>query len=173
MTEANKAYGGKMSSEGAFIGYSTIYGVDGEHRSPYMTRFWIGRLRLHVFHRGDADPDPHDHPWPFWTFPFTSYIEEVTDYAPMQQSPPEPPAMTLNLVRAFRWTYRPATHCHRVLCRNGDDPTKPNETRKIVTLVWRGRTERAWGFLKTRDGKWCWIGCKDYIFKGGKNAPCG
>ncbi len=36
-----------------FFGWHTIHGVDGEHSEPYMTRVWIGRLRLHVFYRGD------------------------------------------------------------------------------------------------------------------------
>lgn len=165
-------YAGAISSLGKLVGWSTIYGRAGEHETPYMTRVWIGRLRLHVFHRGDADPDPHDHPWDFWTFPFTAYVEEVTDWSPTRQSPPEPPACYLNLVRAFCWTYRPAEHCHRVLCRNGDDPSKPNETRRIVTLVWRGKAERKWGFLKARDGRWCWVHWREYVFGGGKDAPC-
>jgi hypothetical protein len=34
-------------------------------------------LRLHRFWRGDDDRAPHDHPWPFITVPFTSYVEAV------------------------------------------------------------------------------------------------
>lgn len=169
---------GKMSSNDAWMGHSTIYGVDGEHKTAYMTRLWIGRLRLHIFHRGDNDPDPHDHPWPFWTFPLTSYIEEVTHgYLAFMARHQEVVVYhgdhnTLNVVRAFRWTYQPATHMHRVLCRTGDNPYDPTSGRKIVTFVWRGKTERKWGFLKNRDGKWCWTPWKDYISNGGKNAPC-
>lgn len=44
-----------------------------------MTRAWFGRLRFHVFFRGDQDPDCHDHPWGFWTFPLRSYVEEVLE----------------------------------------------------------------------------------------------
>lgn len=188
-------------------GKSTIYGRDGEHKTPYMTRYWFGRLRLHVFYRGDADPDCHDHPWGFWTLPLTSYVEEVVD-----------PTMTVHVanregvsiskvwptdtfsrvVRAFRLHYRPATHTHRVLGRydgtyyvvnNGgiEDiiagyPPEKNDgkqrlpmyrsSQKITTIVWRGKGERKWGFLKARDGRWCWTPWKEYIYGGGKSAPC-
>ena len=67
----------QTSSAGRWWGRSVIYGKEDEHATPYMTRYWIGRLRLHLFHRGDQDPDCHDHPWGFWTFPFRSYVEEV------------------------------------------------------------------------------------------------
>src|SRR5690606_6991910 len=95
-----------------FAGVQTIYGADGV--SPYMTRAWIGRLRLHVFHRGDEDPDPHDHPWDFWTFPLTAYVEEVVEAAPgftgLRQR-------RSRLVSAFRLHHRPAEHTHRVIGR--------------------------------------------------------
>lgn len=171
----------------ALIGFNTIYGADGEHRTPYLTRIWIGRLRLHIFHRGDADPDCHDHPWDFWTFPLTSYVEEVADpllvlrvqgnegsfrsdffYGPSRR-----------LVRAFRLHHRPAIHCHRVLGRYVDDgpagmASSPwFDDRRVVTLVWQGRARRKWGFLRNRDGAWCWTPWKRYVFEGGKHAPCG
>lgn len=170
-----------------FFGRYTIYGVEGEHNLPYMTRYWIGRLRLHIFHRGDNDPDPHDHPWAFWTFPLTSYIEEVVGFAlaeKVREYPREiegnPQMTSRRVVRAFRLHYRPATHTHRVIGR----ARRPNRTHvdnhwrvvpgKIVTIVWRGgnETKRPWGFLKNRDGKWCWIAWKEYVYRGGKHAPC-
>src|SRR4051812_39357096 len=91
------------------LGFETIYGVDGEHDTPFLTRVRLGRLRMHVFHRGDADPDCHDHPWDFWTFPLTSYVEEVVDLATLR--------MRRQVVPAARWSYRPAEHTHRVLGR--------------------------------------------------------
>lgn len=157
----------------AFFGRETIYGAEGEHDTPYLTRFWIGRLRLHIFHRGDADPDCHDHPWDFWTFPLTSYVEEVAVRAVEQQGSWQRGtwAREVNVVPAFRWTFRPATHTHRVI--GPVDWGLPwLFPTKIVTIVWRGRTSRKWGFLKNRDGKWCWIGWRDYVFAGGKHAPC-
>lgn len=158
------------------------YAAIEERIMAHMTRYWIGRLRLHVFHRGDQDPDAHDHPWGFWTFPFHSYVEEVVE-------PDEGGYRTrLQVVRAWRLHYRPATHTHRVLGRYvgpkpGRDPDLyaegrvlcPHElyvARHIVTLVWRGKDERKWGFLKHRDGKWCWVHWKSYVFGGGKSAPC-
>lgn len=155
-----------------FFGWHTIYGVDGEHSAPYMTRIWAGRLRLHVFYRGDNDPDPHDHPWDFWTFPLTSYVEEVAKpvtkgVAPLELLllPPEKYTLSRQVVRAFRVHYRPATYCHRVIGRYG-------RIGPIVTIVWRGRNGRKWGFLRNQDGKWCWTPWKEYVFGGGKHAPC-
>lgn len=137
----------------------------------YLTQSWIGRLRLHIFHRGDPDPDPHDHPWSFWTFPLTPYVEEVVKFDR------EHPYVITQTVPAFRLSFREAHHTHRVLgrskgsttCARGEDMLREG---KIITLVWRARASRHWGFLKSRDGRWCWILARDYILGGGKEAPC-
>lgn len=180
---------------GRLVGIETIYGVDGEHRTPYMTRAWVGRLRLHVFHRGDNDPDPHDHPWDFWTFPITAYDEEVAErriVGTLQDGStyerpwyPHSDLMTWervdvtisrNVVEPLRWHHRPAEYCHRVLGRVEQDYDFPSlwhpRPGRIVTIVWRGSGGRRWGFLKHRDGRWCWVHWKDYVFGGGKHAPC-
>lgn len=168
--------------------------------APYMLRIWIGRLRLHIFYRGDLDPDCHDHPWDFKTFPFTSYVEFVeVDVSPDRQNPHG----FYNVVPAWRWTRRKAEHRHRVIgpyaghmeLKAFKDPDtvhaipvsvedanrfvrdhprwKPAVREgKIVTLVWRGRYRRMWGFWKSRFGKWCWINYRKYIWEGGKDAPC-
>jgi hypothetical protein len=164
-----------------FFGRDTIDGVDGEHSTPYMMRLWIGRLRLHIFHRGDVDPDCHDHPWDFWTFPLTSYVEEVVKASNTGA------CLHRQIVPAWHLTFRPATHTHRVLGRYaGEWPTglafgRPvrlsttslqTDSRRIITIVWLGRGGRAWGFLKHRDGRWCWTPWKEYVFGGGKHAPC-
>lgn len=167
-----------------FLGFAldTIYGVDGEHDTPYMTRATIGRLRLHIFWRGDADPDPHDHPWGFWTLPLTDYMEEVVDDAWVKDHIGEPthyrPVKRDEVVRAWRLHYRPATHTHRVLGRakRSKGTTVDNHWHiwpgPVVTIVWRERESRPWGFLKLRDGRWCWQDWKAYVFEGGKHAPC-
>ncbi|PZR89749.1 MAG: hypothetical protein DI537_20310 [Stutzerimonas stutzeri] len=176
-----------VSSSGKFMGWNTIHRLETGDR--YMTRFWIGRLRLHIFHRGDEDPDPHDHPWDFWTFPLVSYVEEVT--VPSERGHQR----YTSIVPAWHWNFRPATHTHRVKGAwsgayvneagqliDPDDPLydhgylkfEPTVVpgKKIVTLIWRSAEYRRWGFLKNREGKWCWIGWKDYVLGGGKNAPC-
>ncbi len=162
-----------QSSDESFFGRSTIVN---ERDEPYMTRYWIGRLRLHIFHRGDPD-DCHDHPGDFRTFPLTSYVEEVVM---PNRYVGEPEFEThAQVVRAFRLHFRPAEHTHRVLGRwNGQRPaTIPNADSivapgKVITIVWWGKKRRKWGFLKQRDGKWCWITWRDYVFNGGKAQPC-
>jgi hypothetical protein len=177
-----------------FFGRHTIIGEDG---TAYMTRYWLGRLRLHVFTRGDQDRDPHDHPWGFWTFPLTSYVEEVT--LPNRYEG-EPDFEThRQVVRRFRWHYRPATHTHRVLgywngrherpspwrlegsetvdsydargrIRPTEGYTPSFRTGTIVTIVWHEKGSRKWGFLKHRDGRWCWVHWREYVT--GRDAPC-
>lgn len=147
-----------------WIGFETIGGG-----TPYMTRAWIGRLRLHVFHRGDGDPDCHDHPWAFWTFPLTPYIEAVRGPDGVQH---------FNVVRALRWHYRPAEYAHRVIgrCARPRGTTANNHWRrapgKIVTVVWRSGKGRAWGFWRDRPGESCWVPWRRYVLEGGKDAPC-
>jgi hypothetical protein len=99
--------------------------------TPYLTRVILGRLRIHIFHRGDADADPHDHPADFWTFPLVSYVEEYLDKAGLRRR---------RVVKAFRLHRRRAEHAHRVIGSAVD------ENRPIVTLVWWGRKRREWGF---------------------------
>jgi hypothetical protein len=186
---------GKLaSSQDRWWGVHTIINEDGRE---YMTRYWIGRLRLHVFHRGDYDPDCHDHPWDFYTFPLTSYVEEVLERTRQARLTNDAPLenkfyRTQRVVKRFRLHFRPAEHCHRVLGAwagryehysmfTGQNVTKnPQigstpmvaEGKKIVTLVWQCGVRRKWGFWKDREGRWCWQGWKDYVLAGGKNAPC-
>lgn len=188
MEPAKRLDGAKTSHE-RFMGRSTIYGADGEHWTPYMTRWWFGRLRLHIFYRGDADPDCHDHPWDFWTFPLTPYVEEVVLPAGglLRADGTWEGHRTLikQVVPAFWLTHRPATHTHRVLGRldsrgfptllelmTGDEPEPKVRPGNIITLVWRSGSKRPWGFLKNRDGRWCWVAWKEYVYGGGKHAAC-
>lgn len=155
----------------SFLGIQTIHGDEEERRTPYMTRVWFGRLRFHIFHRGDADPDCHDHPWDFWTFPLTSYVEEVAEHVWMSGPLPMQYHLRRHVIRAFRLHYRPASHCHRVIGRwsgRGEE----TQAGRIYTLVRRGRSNHHWGFLKNREGQWCWTPWRDYILGGGKTTPC-
>lgn len=175
-----------------FIGWHTIFDDAGNSRTPYMTRIWVGRLRLHIFYRGDNDPDPHDHPWDFWTFPLTPYVEEVTtpdgkgmSYMEALFCGPRNYKLRRQVVPAWRWSFRPATHTHRVIGALAgwqthnwgsgaiiDPPVPIIGNGKIITIVWRGKGGRKWGFLRNRDGKWCWTPWREYFFGGGKHAPC-
>jgi len=114
--------------------------------SDYLTRFVayaVGTLRLHKFHRGDDDRAPHDHPWWFITFPFTSYIERVWERYPQQV----PGCMEWfsyeRVVKAWRFHFRPAKFRHFVIGR-ADGSTKP-----FWTLVITGYARNNWGFWRT------------------------
>ncbi len=131
-------------TEYRFGNIERIY-VDG---SLYLTRLHLGPFFLHFFSRGDQDRHPHDHPWDFWTFPLTTYYEEVWRIEPW--SPPGvsgPVAFctsTKSKVARFRLHFRPASYIHRVL--------HPAPGKRIITLVWHSRKKRPWGFW--RDGQW-------------------
>lgn len=113
---------------------NTVY-LDRIALTPYTP---FGQLLLHIFWRGDADQDPHDHPFDFWTMPLTSYDELELD--------PRTGDMLLQTVSAWSWHARPAEHTHRVLYRTH----RPGAT--IFTLVWRRPRRRSWGFWQHDDG---------------------
>lgn len=176
------------TSAGKLFGINRIYGAEGDHETAYMTRAWFGRLRFHVFHRGDADPDCHDHPWGFWTFPLRSYVEEVLEERTRTVWKREAKTVETyyerrtQVVKAFRLHYRPATHKHRVLgawdswwddtIQYGSEPAYC-PIGNIPTIVWREKPSRLWGFIKHDEAdKWCWLPWMTYVFDGGKAAPC-
>jgi hypothetical protein len=177
-------YSAKHSSAGRLWGFSRIKGAEDGKELVYMTRLWLGRLRFHAFHRGDQDPDCHDHPWCFWTFPLVSYREEVLVRRretiaermvgmgplgePIYEMEPRKPVRfdrVERVVKAFRLHYRPACFKHRVL---GPEV----QGRTVFTIVWRGSASRPWGFTKDRNGVWCWVPWQKYVYEGGKDAPC-
>jgi hypothetical protein len=169
------------SSAGHLFGVSQIYGANEDHETVYMTRAWIGQLRFHIFHRGDQDPDCHDHPWDFWTFPLRSYVEEVLTpirdtVAEGEIDPPQRYQRRLNVVKAFRFHFRKADYKHRVLGAYKRKIFTQDQTdfppALIPTFVWRSDAYRKWGFVKERSGKWCWVAWKKYIYEGGKHGPC-
>lgn len=113
----------------------------------YMRR-WIlvhpfGTVRLHHILRGDADPDPHDHPWSFVSIILRgSYTEELwmpdgDDRGVVRERTPR------------RWWPRfvRAEQLHRLRL-----------TAPVWTLVFSGRRVRSWGFA-TPDG---WVGWREY-----------
>lgn len=169
------------------IRHKVFYGPDEDGGwSPYMEKWGLGNLWVHKFMRGDVDPDPHDHPWAFWTFPLVSYVEEVTGFP---NGGPFGPLVERQIVTAFQWHHRPADYLHRVLGKakpevfderfadglagtwTGSHEAEPC-AGTIWTIVWHGKASRRWGFLKTRDGRWCWQDWEAYVNEGGRSAPC-
>lgn len=134
-----------------FFSFSTIRSRDDS--SKYMTRLCIGRLRLHIIYRGDDD-DCHDHPWDFWTFPLTSYVEEVLyatggsiQYLPDGTTRTFDPqfAKIRQVVPRFKTSFRPAQYKHRILGRytgeivlegHAEKPTA-KETPRVANQMFR------------------------------------
>ena len=120
---------------------STIYRRGKDSLVKYMTRIRLtpytkwGHLRLHIFWRGDGDPDPHDHPFDFWTFPLTTYHEMVVGEDGIERD---------NTVHRFQWHFRKAEHIHRVVGRVAYTPRQTG--RPFLTLVWASNWKRKWGF---------------------------
>lgn len=108
---------------------------------PYLDRFILyigtGTLRLHKFYRGDDVRAPHDHPWWFYTFPLTSYTEQVFSKT---YSPGDPWTGAVRTVKRFRFHFRPSAFRHYVIGR-ADGKKKP-----FWTFVISGSRERSWGF---------------------------
>jgi hypothetical protein len=130
---------------------------DGE---PYLTRvhllrWWRGRLYLHYFHRGDAEPYNHDHPWPFWSLILWGGYWEITPI-PQEERKFFPAWQTeLRVWYPPLWLLRrPAEWQHRVVLPEG---------RRALTLVWVGRKERSWGFI-CKGG---WVHWKQHESQGG------
>lgn len=136
-----------------------IFGQMNGQRTLYLARLPLtpmtpwGQLLFHTFYRGDEDPDPHDHPWAFWTLPLgTGYWEQV-----MQRDG----SLEMNHVPAWKWSWRDFTYTHRVLYPDtGIDGmfvlpiTTWDESERdryaawpMRTLVWRGPYKKfTWGF---------------------------
>ena len=169
----------------------SVYGHDDNGSwTPYLTRLVWGQVRVHVFHRGDKDPDLHDHPWGFWTFPLVSYVEEALLPVPHgslkrdgQQAPRQGREhyVQRRVVERFRWHYREATFAHRVLGRYGGRGVGPDGSLGYPTVVsgpvytiirTDGGLARKWGFWSARGKSWCYTPWRSYIALGGKSAPC-
>lgn len=110
---------------------------------PYMTRYvlYLGpiNLRLHHFFRGDDDRAPHNHPWWFITFPFASYREQLWSNGHFHGS---------QVVEAFRFHYRPASHEHivtgRVRVERDDFEAWTHDPRPFWTFVIAGKFVPWW-----------------------------
>lgn len=128
--------------------HSLITHNDGtKYLERYIWYVGIGTIRLHKFWSGDDVRAPHDHPWWFITFPFTSYREKVfvvrSDCGPIRTM-----GLTHRDVHAFRFHYRPAEYCHIVLSSNA------LQHKPFWTFVLTGNKIRNWGFWPIVEGAW-------------------
>lgn len=115
---------------------------------------------LHCFHRGDAEPYFHDHPWPFWTLILWGGYWEYTP-----SSPDEAPAAGPQVGRWYgplRLLRRPAEWRHRVELPEG---------RRCWTLIWCGPKVRSWGFWCPRTGYLPWREHQANQDAGGDGCP--
>lgn len=133
---------------------------------PYLERWFVYllgfTLRVHKFYRGDDDRAPHDHPWPFITFPLTGYWEKIWDSDLCGDY------VTFRHVTPWRLHFRQSSFKHMVmgsvasprlsdrLFNLGFETPKP-----FFTLVATGRKDRSWGFYP--DGEYMYY--RDYNAK--------
>lgn len=128
------------------------------HTGPYLDRFILyigaGTLRLHKFLSGDDKRAPHDHPWWFVTFPFTSYVERYWveregflggRYTWWDEH--------IRTVKAWRFHFRCADFRHIVVDRLDGKRTANGKMKPFWTFVISGgpRKDRDWGFWPKPD----------------------
>lgn len=98
-------------------------------------------LRRHVFHTGDDDSAPHDHPWWFVTLPMSDYEETIMlpfrDRGRVGYSA----YRITRRVRRWRLHFRRRNFAHIV-----HKPARP-----VVTYVLTGPVARVWGFWTRPD----------------------
>jgi hypothetical protein len=118
-----------------------IWGSGREANTLYLRRWNLTprrlpyQLLLHTFYRGDEDPDPHDHPWDFWTFPLNrgGYLEYVMTSTGATEA---------RWVYGWQWSHRPRNHTHRVLGPYG----REFPFRTLVIRRQPSRLDGPWGF---------------------------
>ena len=118
---------------------------------PYL----FGRgVMIHRIVRPDADRDPHNHPWDFWSLVLKgSYIEDIYHGVYTHRGRLEFPAESITRVArkfgALDW--RPAEHMHRI------DKLPDGDAWTLVVV--KRRTDHKWGFWTPRG----WVYWKEYI----------
>ena len=134
-----------------FCGWQSSYG--------YIAYCWLWRVRLHLFYAPEPSVMFHDHGWSFHTFPLRSYVERVLD--------PATGEVSTEIVRAFRFSRRPAEHTHKYLGRwsgSYDEKGVPTVRAGIVpTICIRGKGGREWFYWRaTAEGarRYPW---RDYL----------
>lgn len=127
--------------------------VVGHDQCPVMYRWTLGRpfgckVMLHHFLPNGDDPEPHDHPWTFWTLILGGGYVDEQHY----------PDGSVGLEPMFRGRIRRRTaeHMHRTL-------VNPNGCWSIVVSM---PASRDWGFLWNG----AWMPMAEYLDKRGEAA---
>lgn len=106
----------------------TFYGVNGRYLTVYtLLDFTIHKrisICVHSFHRGDEDPDCHDHPFEFWSLMLRGGYREYAEDG------------SFIVRRPLSLAYRSATHRHRVQLIS----------RRCWTFIVKRDASREWGF---------------------------
>ncbi len=128
------------------------------NQSVYLTRWTLWgqrygkpgawRVFLHCFHRGDAEPYFHDHPWPFVSLILSGGYWEHTPRGKRWYGP-------------GRLLRRPAEWAHRVELPAG---------KRCWTVVITGPKSRSWGFHCAAG----WLGWREHVANIDAGKPgCG
>ena len=81
------------------------------HGNRVFSRLQVGNLHLQIVHKSaKLDQAFHDHPYDWWEFPLTPYVEEVLTFGP-------PRNIVKQIVPALLPSFRYAEHKHRVCGR--------------------------------------------------------
>lgn len=116
---------------------------------PYLFRRrliqtpWFG-VYLHDIFEPDAQPDPHDHPWTFWSFVLRGTYVEQLHHIPWVDH-------TQYRVQTWkRWSLHKMNRetAHRIT----------HATPGLKTLIFVGKRQRDWGFFTS----WGWIPWQEY-----------
>lgn len=154
----------KSSPRWALFKSFDVFAKDGTedvylHRLRIVQTPWFG-LYVHDLNLPDADPDPHDHPWNFWSLVLRGGYSEEIHYDPLKTK------VTVNngtsrVTYNRRWN-RMTLHgmgrqyAHRIT----------SVLPKTKTLVFVGRRSGEWYFW-TDSGPVLW---SDYIKPGDSSA---
>jgi len=115
----------------SFLKRKTFHGLQGRYLTVYtLLKIKFGSsevsICIHNFHRGDEDPDPHDHPFSFYSAVLIGGYREFTEDG------------TSIVRKPLSVAYRSATHRHRV------EPL----TKHCWTICMKTKVDREWGFWK-------------------------
>ena len=109
---------------------------------PYLRRYYLTpkwfpfrNVFLHQLFTPDPDRALHDHPWDFWTFPLSGYIE--------RRRWDDLDEIDIGSTLSNQWHYRAAEYTHRIIHL---------ERTPTWTIMVTRKARREWGFWV--EGRW-------------------